>query len=368
MKIDFLIENIDPLGQGVSKKDGNITFIKKTLPGESGNAEIINQKKSVTFARALKVESPSKDRIRPECVHYDNCNGCDFLHTSYEKEVEFKLINIKRSLHSFLSEEKISFHRANQRFSYRNRIQLHYNKRDRKIGFLSSDNKIVDIKLCLTADNDINKKLQEISSGGQWIDLVKKEVSNEGHIELYKKNGKVQIYINKPYANEGFTQVNEAMNGHLINLLTEKVKKMIGPNDLIFDLFGGNGNLSAKLKNPALVVDQYTQTPAPIWHQTFLNQNLYDKPAIKNIRKLFPHKNPELIIFDPPRSGLKNLSDYLTEFSPGHFLFIACEFSSFLRDTKPTLENYILNEIHIVDLFPGTHHFETIGLFTKRSK
>lgn len=34
-KVDFEIESIDPLGQGVSEKDGSITFVAGTLPGES---------------------------------------------------------------------------------------------------------------------------------------------------------------------------------------------------------------------------------------------------------------------------------------------------------------------------------------------
>ncbi len=49
MQKDFLIENIDPLGQGVSKTNNEIFFIKKTLPGESGIAEITSQKKGVSF-------------------------------------------------------------------------------------------------------------------------------------------------------------------------------------------------------------------------------------------------------------------------------------------------------------------------------
>ncbi len=61
MKIDFQIEHIDPLGQGVSKgatADDKITFIKKTLPGESGTAEVFSEKKGVRFARLLELKSP----------------------------------------------------------------------------------------------------------------------------------------------------------------------------------------------------------------------------------------------------------------------------------------------------------------------
>jgi len=47
---EFPIEHIDPLGQGVSRQEGVVTFIKKTLPGEIVNAAVFSQKKGVQFA------------------------------------------------------------------------------------------------------------------------------------------------------------------------------------------------------------------------------------------------------------------------------------------------------------------------------
>ncbi len=84
MKIDFNIDHIDPLGQGVSKSNERVTFIKKTLPGERGDARLISAKKGVEFASLETLTQKSPDRITPECTHFDHCNGCDFLHTSYE--------------------------------------------------------------------------------------------------------------------------------------------------------------------------------------------------------------------------------------------------------------------------------------------
>ena len=90
MKIDFRIQHIDPIGQGVSKEDAAVTFIKKTLPGEMVSAEVFSKKKGVQFATLTAIGEPSADRKAPDCPHYDSCNGCDYQHTSYEKELEFK--------------------------------------------------------------------------------------------------------------------------------------------------------------------------------------------------------------------------------------------------------------------------------------
>ena len=364
MKKDFLIENIDPLGQGVSKLNDKIIFIKKTLPGESGISEIIASKKGIEFGKAVEFKSKSPIRINPECSHFNLCHGCDFLHTKYENEVDFKKTNIERSL-KFLDCHQMTFHPAKHRFGYRNRIQLHYKKSQKVLGFFGDGHKIIPVPNCLIPNEKIKQKMNELYQNNLWVSYLKNE-KDEGHIELYEKNGKVEISINQNYANGGFTQVNQAMNSQLNQFLTEKVQQIIPKNEVIFDLFGGNGNLTKSIENPTLVVDYYPQLPANTFHQVYLHQDLYSEKAIKNIAKFYSRK-PSLIIFDPPRSGLKNIGEFLTEFTPKNFIFIACEFSSFTRDIKPILKDYTLDDVHIFDLFPGTHHFETVGIFTKRS-
>jgi 23S rRNA (uracil1939-C5)-methyltransferase len=365
MDTHFNIESIDPLGQGVFKASEGVTFIKKTLPGESGIAEIISEKKGVRFARLKKLEEKSSDRISPACPHFDKCNGCDFLHTSYEKEVEFKEFNIKRQLQFLKTNPPITYHRAKKRTGYRNRVQLHYDKKLKKIGFFNSQNKIVDVENCIIASPLVHGKLKEILLPNNWQALTKSS-QNQGHIELYEKNNSVEVNVNQKYASGGFTQVNPEMNEELKKFLVTFVQKVIGPNEAVFDLFGGNGNLTALINNPTLVVDIYDRTPSDNFHQRFLNLDLYNPKAIAKIAHFYP-TIPGLIIFDPPRSGLKNLSEFIAQFKPKKFILINCEFSSFLRDVRPILPEYELSEVHIFDLFPSTHHFETIGLFTMRN-
>lgn len=364
MQKDFLIENIDPLGQGVSKTNNEILFVKKTLPGEAGIAEITSQKKGVSFGVLSKLNTKSEHRINSTCPHFELCNGCDFLHTSYEQEVNFKKINIERSL-KYLGCEQFHFHPAPKRMGYRNRIQLHYNKKLKKLGFIDIKNRVVEVPNCSIAQPKILERLKELYANQSWLGFVTNE-KLEGHIELYEKKGKVEIAVNEEYAQGGFTQVNEEMNQKLNTFLTNYINQKIDASKIIFDLFGGNGNLTKQIKNPTLVVDHYPQLPENTFHQSFLHQNLYSDKAITNIKKQYS-KNPHFIIFDPPRSGVKNLGDFLAAFKPEGFIFIACEFSSFNRDIKAALVDYQLTEVHIFDLFPSTHHFETIGIFTKRS-
>ena len=65
--VEFEIDHIDPLGQGVSKKAENITFVAGTLPGETGTALVYKRAKGVQFARLQQLDIAADNRVEPEC-------------------------------------------------------------------------------------------------------------------------------------------------------------------------------------------------------------------------------------------------------------------------------------------------------------
>lgn len=362
MKIDFNIDHIDPLGQGVSKNEGRVTFIKKTLPGETGDANLISAKKGVQFAKLNVLAHSSPDRITPECPHFNECNGCDFLHTSYENEKLFKLNTLKRQLSKF-SVENIHYIAARKRTGYRNRIQLHYDRREKLLGFQNSEMKIVEVPECLMGMREIKNELTRLYTDEFWLTLLKGQ-PDKGHIELYFKDKSVHTKVNANYADGGFTQVNLEMNTALNKFITNSLNEVLQDTDVVLDLFGGNGNLSKDLKQKTTVVDFYTQVPPMTAHQNFFSLDLYSNTALATLKKATRKAN--WIIIDPPRSGLKNLAEFITTYAPQGFIYVSCQSTSFTRDTLPLLSLYQLNEVHLFDLFPGTHHFETVGIFTRR--
>ena len=88
--VPFKITTVDSLGQGVSKETDKITFIPKTLPNETGTAEIMAEKKGVAFARPSSIEQKSPLRVQAPCPHFEVCPSCHFQHTTYEQELQFK--------------------------------------------------------------------------------------------------------------------------------------------------------------------------------------------------------------------------------------------------------------------------------------
>lgn len=358
---NFSIVHLDPLGQGVSKSHEEIIFIPKTLPEESGTCEILKTKKKVAFAKVTKLTTSSPIRQKAECSVYNDCPGCHYLHTDYQSEVLFKKNALMRHfipLTRELSADQISFIEATERYNYRNRIQLHYDLDANTLGYLNTlEESVISAQKCLLPVMAIQKKLEELYAN--WHEIIPKNAPNQGHIEMYERNGEVKISINEAYAQGGFTQVNGPMNDKMVALIDEMLAQISGT---ALDLFGGSGNLTANAVHlKTLVVDatdeKHIKTKA---HQTYKKINLYAKNAPKLIGQLC-EKAPDIVIFDPPRSGVKNIDDFLKELkNPQRLIYIGCECPNLVRDLKTISDKYALEKVFIVDLFPGTRHFETI--------
>ena len=72
------------------------------------------------------------------------------------------------------------------------------------------------------------------------------------------------------------------------------------------------------------------------------------------------------MILDPPREGAgKEVVQEIARISPRSIVYVACDPAALARDTAYLHENgFNLEKIRAFDLFPMTHHIESIALFT----
>ncbi len=388
--IHFQIEHIDPLGQGVhlhsiddSSDRKQVTFIKKTLPGETGTATFLAQKKGVLFYQLEKLIDQSNERVTPSCPHFFECGGCDYLHVNQEKELHYKKLAFhkifQKNFSDALQNSPLKIRSSSDRLKYRNRIQLHYDRKQKIIGFFNLKKEIFPLSSCEMMNREVEISFQKNISNNQWIQLLSNDEltrkilhPERGHIELY--NG--QIAINERYAHLGFTQVHEKMNRELKNLVQEEIKSWLKSKGLnktnILDLFGGNGNLSDELVQEkiainAQVVDLYPNKKGNRPNQTHFD--LYEARGANKLKNQFL-KNPTIpvnfpvIILDPPRGGMTNLHEFVASFEPKMLLYIACDPHSLNRDLEilKTHHKFSIEKLYLLDFFPGTHNFESMAV------
>ncbi len=377
-KINFNIEHIDPLGQGVSKKD-QIAFIEKTLPGEKGSAVVYRKAKGVVFGKLINPQNltvKSPDRIEPECSHFYECRGCQYLHTNYKTELKFKTDSLHRMFDKLLPESvEIKTHSAKNRFGYRNRVQIHYNLEKDEFGLISSHfEHLINASECLLPSGIVSNAVSNLYKNNRWKDIVKNNAAKEGYIEVYLQAGETdpEISVNKPYAEGGFTQVNDVMGKVLTDLVTLLYNKYLIKisEPIVMDIFGGNGNLSKSFETSRIkIYDRYSSIKSTNKsNKEFINIDLYKKDPVNRLRKSLNKGTtliPDLIIFDPPRAGVKYIESYLNYFIAEFIFYISCDPSTLKRDTLKIIDKYDILEMHLIDLFPGTRHYETLIVFKK---
>ena len=86
------------------------------------------------------------------------------------------------------------------------------------------------------------------------------------------------------------------------------------------------------------------------------------KPAERAEAGRLSSEKPDLVIVDPPRSGLGDaVARSLAAVGASRITYVSCDPATLARDLVPLLAaGYRAAEVHLVDLFPQTYHLESV--------
>ena len=78
-------------------------------------------------------------------------------------------------------------------------------------------------------------------------------------------------------------------------------------------------------------------------------------------------EKPDVIVVDPPRKGVSaDVIEAIAAMQPQRVVYVSCDPATLARDLKQfTAENYNIEAVTPVDMFPGTAHVETVVLLSK---
>ena len=79
-------------------------------------------------------------------------------------------------------------------------------------------------------------------------------------------------------------------------------------------------------------------------------------------------KSPiDVLVADPPRAGLSPaVRAGILRLEPRHLLMVSCDPPTFARDLASLKTHYAVERLTLLDLFPQTHHVETVALLVRR--
>ena len=137
-----------------------------------------------------------------------------------------------------------------------------------------------------------------------------------------------------------------------------------GPAATILELFAGQGNLSAPLvadgTRQRVLVDYSATAQAPSL-PGYYNLDLFAADALTSFKRREPARAFELMIVDPPRKGFAALDQWVRTYQPAQLIYVSCNAATMVRDLKSLQSKHAISDISLLDLFPATHHFETMA-------
>jgi len=170
-----------------------------------------------------------------------------------------------------------------------------------------------------------------------------------------------------------FVQVNAEVNELMINRVLEWLQPK--PEERVLDLFSGLGNFSLPL---AKRVQQVTAVEGSA---TMVERSLENaaKNGCSNIQAFATDLSDpdteagwladsyDLILLDPPRQGAAEIIQALKDHKPRALAYIACDPASLVRDAETLVnQGYRFSRLCVADMFPQTHHIESLALFERR--
>ncbi len=172
-----------------------------------------------------------------------------------------------------------------------------------------------------------------------------------------------------------FVQVNAKVN----QLMVAEAKQWLAveKGTRVWDLFAGHGNFSVPLADNAIVdaVEVSDEMVAAIeGHSAQLasgqlagGQLVAHKADLSDSRSLTALPDPDYVLLDPPRAGASACMAELIKRKPKKIVYVSCDPSTLARDLNTLSDHFSVERIAILDMFPHTHHIETMVLLVPKS-
>jgi tRNA/tmRNA/rRNA uracil-C5-methylase (TrmA/RlmC/RlmD family) len=377
--IDVNVEKIVPRGLGLAFAEKLTVFVGLAAPGDRLRVRIHELKKRTAFAEIVEVLEPGPDRIEPPCPIFGICGGCDFQQLSYNAQLAAKVEIIRDCLTRIGKIElnvDIQMIGSPQQFEYRSRARWHAQREARTVGFRKRhSHEVVDVTGCPISTPELRATFEEVKSGFNWEMMFDDTASAEGAVgdsgtsvwssELGAPSADITstaLGENYTYDAETFFQANRSLTDKLVDAAVGNAS-----GETALDLFCGVGLFTLPLARRFKDVIGVEGNPSAI---EFAKRNAANA-GLTNIefeaesvgRFLGSIEGDvDLVLIDPPRAGTEDrVIQGLLKLRPKRISYVSCEPSILARDLREILDaGYTIDSVTALDMFPQTHHVETV--------
>ncbi len=235
-------------GMGVARWDGRVVFVPGTILGERWEVQLLKVKTNVAWGRAVRLLTPSPERVELDCPLAGRCGGCQYRHMTYEEELRAKRQRVQDALTRVggVSLELPQVLGAEDPLRYRNKVQfpVAQEKRGLAVGYYRArSHDVLDVADCLLQPEAVTT-LRRAFKG--WMERYRVPAYDEGTRQglirhLYVRTNQagealccvVANGARLPHAPElvqALRQAAPALAGLVLNTNTKDTNVILGPS------------------------------------------------------------------------------------------------------------------------------------------
>jgi 23S rRNA (uracil1939-C5)-methyltransferase len=408
-------------GAFLARVEGKAMFVPLALPGEQTQVRVVEEKGDYATAEVDEIVVASPQRIAARCSHFGACGSCQYQHADYAGQVDFKLQMMRETLQrAGVQPPRQIAVMAGEPWAYRNRIRVAFDAEGRAGYRGRRSHTVVPIAECpiaapllvraalaaseMVREMPLRRRPEEISlfcdaeekellasvtvrsSAKDWFEgfaqRVAARIPETQGVELLAAGSREQLarsvarwgadsllYRAAGFAyrvdHGAFFQVNRWLVDSLVDAVVARGAS--GSSDkLAWDLFAGVGLFARRLAGG---FDRVIAVEASATAAKALAQNLAGARAsavkaatLDFLRRAASAERPDLIVVDPPRTGLgAETTAMLAQIGAPTLVYVSCDPATLARDVRALVgAGYALESLALADLFPQTFHIETI--------
>ena len=405
-RFEVTVDNVAHGGIFVARTEQGVVFVPDALPGERVVVELSRVAKSFAHAETIEILEASADRVDhfwPEAgidrAPAERAGGAEFGHIRLPVQRELKTTVLREAMQRFGGVDtgvtvKAAPGDANRNgLGWRTRIRLQVDDRGRQGPFAARTHNVVPVTSLPLASEAIRRDalLEERLAGATSVEYVEHSegveiIATEGALP----KGPTQTIVERVGEREfrldraGFWQVHREAASLLTGAVTRAIDTSLAdPKAANLDLYGGVGLFAAAigdLLGPTTRVVSVEGNEVATDHASenlseWVGAQAVTAPVAAFLAAAAATASPAerqryttaTVVLDPPRAGAgREVVDSLASLAPAQIIYVACDPVALARDTGLLREHgYELAALESFDLFPHTHHLESVASFRR---
>ena len=389
--------------------EGEVIFVDGAIPGELCAVELRHKRRKVWYAGVVEVLEASPHRVAAPCPYVPECGGCQLQHVAYAHQLDLK----REIVLDAMRRQKVELpdmhgHGMGDPWRYRWRGEFHvvpgeHGVSDAGLGFNRARSwTAIPVEDCLIHHDTVSRSLPALRDavrhgGREGLTVLHVTVGDDGRELLVRSKPRraldvaavdeaaralpSDLHWNTDSTTlrwrshmfrvmpESFIQVNQAQMSVLYGLALDALGDVRGAR--VVDGYAGIGVLSTGIAETAAEVVCIEENPIAV-HMGRLNarMNGVDErlryvcaPVEKAISSVAAESRVDAVVLDPPRAGCEGgVTGWLALAGPPRVVYVSCDPATLARDLHvlATSGPYVVERFDLVDMFPQTHHVESV--------